>query len=71
MILRYDLTLLNINMSKNLLFRYFSAKKFVLSIIIRIPAQQNLPRFPFEQRTRASLLHFMVTLRLYSRLFLF
>ena len=29
--------------------------------------QQNPPRFPFEQRTRAGLLLFMGTLRLYTK----
>ena len=29
--------------------------------------QQNPPRFPFEQRTRAGLLLFMSTLRLYTK----
>ena len=36
MVLRFDLTLLNINMSKNSTFAFFLAKKFVFSMIIRV-----------------------------------
>ena len=46
MVLRSDLTLLNINMSKKSTFAYFFAEKFVLSMIIRIFATTESATLP-------------------------
>ena len=57
MILRSDLTLLNINMSKNSTFAWFFLLKSLYYQWLFVSLwQQNPPRFPFEQRTRAGLL---------------
>ena len=68
MILRSDLTLLNINMSKNSTFAwFFLLKSLYYQWLFVSLQQQNPPRFPFEQRTRAGLLLFMGTLKLYAK----
>ena len=57
MILRSDLTLLNIKMSKNSTFAwFFLLKSLYYQWLFVSLQQQNPPRFPFEQRTRAGLL---------------
>ena len=57
MILSPDLTLLNINVSKNsTLSWFFSLKSLYYQWLFVYLQQQNPPRFPFEQRTRAGLL---------------
>ena len=63
-----DLTLLNTNISKKFTFAWiFLLKSLYYQRLFVSLQQQNPPRFPFEQRTRAGLLLFMGTLRLYTK----
>ena len=68
-----DLTLLNTNISKKSTFTWiFLLKSLYYQGLFVSLQQQNPPRFPFEQRTKAGLLLFMGTLDYtLSRIFLF